>query len=843
MTSRWISLKNKLKNKQNDDEIRKQFAPKNKLNNNNHVPNTFEEDKELKLIIPKNNDIKKDSLEEDDYNYMVYNKPISKYKIMTDEEQYYYNTISTFNSFELKKNLFFNIIKKINRFRTNNQDMDYIDFNSDLNLSFQARIKKNIFVKKKIKFIDKKKIFYNKIIRLFDKNNKMNNKKYNSKKYSRNNRNLFINKSKKNYKYNYYKNKNISKFSKKNKKKVIRKNFSSILESHFKVDSQNSNELIQRNNRIYQINENSNIKTKDEENIIYQKKEELIDEKINNIKSVSKNLFNKIPSYNQSTSSKSNQMNKNGEEYDKDKRSKDSNLYIGLNKPFINYKIPQDNNIKEKEKKEKEKENNYIISNNYNYNNRFRYSNRKSKSIMEDSLTNGNNNENSTSYYNDIIEKQSPKNIFQKFQIVKEEKIVEENDKEKKDKKFRKRYNFVNYNKSAKRQNIVDNIKNKDIEINNKSKNDIINYNKTQVNSRKFNISNSSNLIASKKPENNSSLLNNNKNYIPISINDKNVYNSNNIISKNYNHNRKYNNVLDKGSSSEITKIKLEKSINNSSQISPKIFPMHSKNNNSNNIDYARHLIKDNKKEINNNNYKNGYNKDKNKDNIINSKNYNTKPDIRNETKNNNNYLKNLLSPSNSQSSKSRQYISMIKPQINTDRNKGIRTERQIEMKRTMVNDYNSEKNNIINYSSNKSSYNLNIIKYINDEKNPSISINPFTESNKDNKYIDKIVNELENKYKKDNNKNDRNKNCLPQNKNSNNFKRYNHQYHEIKSEDNNNNITENDYNLFANKVKARNLQILNSTSMDNIRGIFRNTNDKDIASTRFKREQRYSRK
>ena len=216
MTSRWISLKNKMKNKQNDDEIRKQFAPKNKLNNNNnHVPNTFEEDKELKLIIPKNNDIKKDSLEEDDYNYMVYNKPISKYKIMTDEEQYYYNTISTFNSFELKKNLFFNIIKKINRFRTNNQDMDYIDFNSDLNLSFQARIKKNIFVKKKIKFIDKKKIFYNKIIRLFDKNNKMNNKKYNSKKYSRNNRNLFINKSKKNYKYNYYKNKNISKFSKK----------------------------------------------------------------------------------------------------------------------------------------------------------------------------------------------------------------------------------------------------------------------------------------------------------------------------------------------------------------------------------------------------------------------------------------------------------------------------------------------------------------------------------------------------------------------------------------------------------------------------------------------------
>ena len=136
------------------------------------------------------------------------------------------NTISTLNSFELKKkyNLLFNIIKKINRFNAIKEDIDYIDFNSDLNLSFQARIKKNIFAsKKKIKIIDKKTIFLNKIISIFNKNNKIKNKKYNKKIYSRNNRNAYINKGRNNYKYNYYKNKNISKFSKKNSKQILRK--------------------------------------------------------------------------------------------------------------------------------------------------------------------------------------------------------------------------------------------------------------------------------------------------------------------------------------------------------------------------------------------------------------------------------------------------------------------------------------------------------------------------------------------------------------------------------------------------------------------------------------------
>lgn len=180
MNSRWISLKNRMKNKEKNNEIRNQINSNNQINNNRNLLNKPQEDKSVQLIVTKNNGIKKDFSEEDDYNYKIYNKPISKYKIFTEEEEYYYNTISTFYSFELKRKYKL-LLNKINRFNTNNQDMDCIDFNSDLNLSFQARIKKNIFVKKKIKRIDKNNIFLNKIISIFNKNNKINNKKYNKK--------------------------------------------------------------------------------------------------------------------------------------------------------------------------------------------------------------------------------------------------------------------------------------------------------------------------------------------------------------------------------------------------------------------------------------------------------------------------------------------------------------------------------------------------------------------------------------------------------------------------------------------------------------------------------------
>ena len=860
MNSRWISLKNKIKNNQKNNETKNKSKLYNEINSRNQTPDTFEEDKETKLLITKNNDIKEDYIEEDDYNYNIYNKPISKYKYFPEEEKYFYNTISTFKSFELKNKylLLFNRNKKINRFN-NNQYRDYINFDTNLNLSFQGRMKNNIFIRKKTKIIDKNKKFFNKIINIFDKNHIIMNNKQN--KLLKNNRNIYYNKIKINYKYNYFKNKNISKFSKKNRKQ-LKKNFSSILETHLKVDSQNSNELIQKNNRIYKISEMSDKKSIDNEENIIQKKEDKNETKINNIKSVSKNLFNKNVSDNQSTSSKSNQLNKKEEEYEKVKNGRISNLYIGLNKRLATGKNHEDNSLLE---------NNNNISNNnnnYNYKGRFRYSNRKSKSIIEDSFVNGNNNQNNISDNNDIIEKQTPKNLFQNNYDLQEENIIRENVKEKIDKKYHKRYMYINNNSDRKNRNINQNNKynreNRDNrenrenkenkENNNRNKNEIKNNN-SHINDRRGYYSN----LVSKKNEPNASINNRRKN-IPISAKDKNINisNNNNEISKNYNNNNnKKHNILEKSNTSEMTKIKLEKSIFHSSQFSSQMLPPSKKNNsnrfgsnilqNKDNNNNKKEYINYNKKEYYN--YKNGYNRnnlisnERNKDNLINSKSYIKKQDTNVEDKKNNNYYKNILNSNNSQSSQTKKYISMIKPQINTDRIKGINTDRHMETKRTLGNEYEGDKYSIINNSTTKSSYNLNIIKYIREENNSSKNLHNY-ESNKENKYINKIINNIESKYNfKNENDNDKNKNCIPQIKHSNYFQRNNHKYHEIKStsSDKDTKGEETDYNLFYNKVKSKYPQIMNSTSMDNIRGVVNRSKDKDINLRQIK-TNRYDR-
>ena len=74
MNSRWISLKNKIKNNQKNNETKNKSKLYNEINSRNQTPDTFEEDKETKLLITKNNDIKEDYIEEDDYNYNIYNK-------------------------------------------------------------------------------------------------------------------------------------------------------------------------------------------------------------------------------------------------------------------------------------------------------------------------------------------------------------------------------------------------------------------------------------------------------------------------------------------------------------------------------------------------------------------------------------------------------------------------------------------------------------------------------------------------------------------------------------------------------------------------------------------------
>ena len=280
---------------------------------------------------------------------------------------------------------------------------------------------------------------------------------------------------------------------------------------------------------------------------------------------------------------------------------------------------------------------------------------------------------------------------------------------------------------------------------------------------------------------------------------------------------------------------------NNSNRFGSNI--LQNKDNNNNKKEYINY----NKKEYYN--YKNGYNRnnlisnERNKDNLINSKSYIKKQDTNVEDKKNNNYYKNILNSNNSQSSQTKKYISMIKPQINTDRIKGINTDRHMETKRTLGNEYEGDKYSIINNSTTKSSYNLNIIKYIREENNSSKNLHNY-ESNKENKYINKIINNIESKYNfKNENDNDKNKNCIPQIKHSNYFQRNNHKYHEIKStsSDKDTKGEETDYNLFYNKVKNKYPQIMNSTSMDNIRGVVNRSKDKDINLRQIK-TNRYDR-
>ena len=52
------------------------------INNKNKEYSTLKDNKELKFALLKNNDINKDiNFEDDDYNYEIYTKPISRYKL------------------------------------------------------------------------------------------------------------------------------------------------------------------------------------------------------------------------------------------------------------------------------------------------------------------------------------------------------------------------------------------------------------------------------------------------------------------------------------------------------------------------------------------------------------------------------------------------------------------------------------------------------------------------------------------------------------------------------------------------------------------------------------------
>ena len=456
MNPRRISVrKYNFKNTENNNEEKPTSKCFFQTKNKNNIYNIYNDDKHIKFILLKNNETPKEyNQQEDDYDSQIYDEPISKYKYFYQESEYdfRFNTISNFGSFELKNKylLIFNRPRK-DKNSNNKSNINDVALFYDLNLSFEANrknLKNNIFMKTKRKIIDKNLNFFDRIINVFDKNHKkMRIKYYKNKKTKL----KYLNKSKiktiyYNSNINYIKIQKNSKFSKKNKNRGLRKNYSSLMDSHLKVDSQNFNENIEKLNKIpHQIHEiNNKISTTDKKDIFhkieYKNKNTFKKNKnINSITSVAKNLFNTNPSPNQSTSSKSNQI-KYEDEFDRNKKIKNENIYIGLNKKNIIDKSKNSNDIN-------------TSNNNQNSKILFRYSNRKSNSIIADNSINNNKNNGISINESGIkkekekkeyFEKRSPKSIYKKYENLK--KIKEEKEKEK-EKEYNTNVNNKRYKK------------------------------------------------------------------------------------------------------------------------------------------------------------------------------------------------------------------------------------------------------------------------------------------------------------------------------------------------------------------------------------------------------------
>ena len=800
-------------NKYNKEETNISNYIFTKINNNNDT--IFKHDKEIKLIHLKNNEIKNEfQLAEDDYNNEIYNNPNFTYKLFTQESNYNYdlkyNTISTVDSFQLKLKYTFliNKHKKFIQFK-DDQKMNSIEFNSNLNLSFEPEIKHNrnfIFFNKNRKLNEKNKRFFNKIIRIFDKNHKkilLKNKKKNKSKYKKKN--------------NYYsKNKNNSKYSKKSRNKVLKKNYSSI-NWHIKVDSQKIKESLEKKNGIHQKNSNnksiytdrkSDTKKSEENNQLSGKNN------FNNIKSLSKNLFNIDPSPNQSTSSKSNKINKIEDEYYQSKRMRNANIYIGLNKKNISEK-KNDETISSNYKHNNK--NSVLNSNNQNSKALFRYNNRKARSIIEDNtsiiINNSSINESRIKKEKkDEFEKPAPINIFRKYESLRKMKAIERQNKEKLNESINNNNykklllpnnknrdkNYIQYNNNE----FIEKYKNNNNKNNDNQKVVIKNDNSNNLGlNRKGIFSNISSLDSSNKEEKQNISYINKRKHIPITFIEKRNNKISNINNNN-NHSRKNLDI----NQTEFTKIKFDKFILHTPQISSQnLFHLNKSNNL---IKSVKNLlpIKDIRKESNNLDKltRIKLEKEKNKGILINSRSCIIKPGINNQE------IKN----SNEKNNQIKQYINTKNPLINTDRNKKKELknekliERQIISKREYINKNEEEKisnANRSNYKINNNKYNKEIKIY---EANRPINNGAkkyfnYSERIKDKKKETNIIK-------------------IPQENDSNSFKRSNHQYHEIKSTstDKFEKKIENDNTFKKIKHRGNNPQIVNSTSMDNIRGI-----------------------
>ena len=827
MSSR-ISINNYI-NKKNQYEVEEKnvFKYKKPIINNNNISYGLNDNK------AKYNNLKDKELqkkpnynfkeEEDYYKNDIYNKNISKYKYYFDlnnDEHLYNNTISSFNSFHKKyKDIYtFTLLKKSNnnkRKYRNDNNLDALEIHSDLNLTFEENNKKDIFLTRnsKLKLIDKDKSHFMKIIRIFD----INHKKYQNKnsKYNSKNKNIVYNTSSKN------KNKNISKYSKKNKKYILNhRNNNNNLVNHTKSSSQPFVETNSKNNRNHHVHEiNNRLTSTERKSNIITKEEEIDLSSLNNMKSVSKNIFLKYSPNTPSISIKSFETSKVEEESERNKKSKNPNIFIGLNKKYIVSNNNGNNGPKINEF-------NYNDSNKNNSKVGFRYSNRKSKSMFENDYLKENNNKfNKISNISNIFEteqkqQEEPKVIFKRIDNIKQGKKKEEKEKYEAKRNYNKyiypSYNVTNINEKNGRKSNNYNISNKLIKDDKKNGEEVY---LTKIT-----------LGTPVKKELNISYVNKRK-HLPITINENNNHN-------NLNENLLNNNVGQKKTSESSKK-------NLNSQL---VFQNNMLSQNKNNI-YLTKSVSNIPVDLNNpiiiteimnsKQYKNSEDPHQNKGIIISNRSSAMNSSRASNDKQDNNRIE--LKLNKEKKLYNNKYLITNKDIMSSEKSekiKDIKPERIITSHRYYFNRFkiNNKNNNQLNSNQNNKYNGINLISKYEHKNNISninnkekeINKNQFENKYKINKEIDKNKNNKNDNINNNDNNNinkSNNKTDAQQLQRSNKFQRSNHKYHEIKSISNEKNIKkiENGANNIV-KNKIRN-QIVNSTSMDNLKPLRRTRN------------------
>ena len=268
MTSKKISLSNFVSPKNKNNEEGKHFSEYifqlKKTNSYNQL-----QDSKIQIVFKKDTEIQNNSItEEDEYNEEIYNNSISTFRFMFNNDNEDNKTKSSNNSTKDKnKNVY---PFKRNKFLKNNEkhDKNSIECNTENN---------NYDLKDNNTFPNGENYFFMNLIEIFDKNNK------NIKNVTENNL------QKKEYKI-------TDKFSRKNRKKKLKINNGNFDVAHSKSPSLLYKDKNDKKNIINKVNLTDNkigkkiLKIKPKNNITL-KEEEVNNQKNNNLKSITKNLF------------------------------------------------------------------------------------------------------------------------------------------------------------------------------------------------------------------------------------------------------------------------------------------------------------------------------------------------------------------------------------------------------------------------------------------------------------------------------------------------------------------------------------------------------------------------